>query len=210
MLELAAAQMEKGVFELRLEGEGPRWASWITGLGPIRGRIFALVLVILAAGLNLTTAPAAFFFEQGWATSTLHALNIQASVKWAIAGLGFVIWALAFGIRREELRLVFDRSAAHMAYRYRPQWNLAAVDQGQATFDNIRRIEVFGPAREPQTSFGFIEIEIFDAEEKREKLFRFKLLSEDQLKIYPANLARITGREPKGDWVDPDSTPLSP
>ncbi len=197
--------MEKGVFELRLEGEGPRWAGWILRMGPIRGRVLALGLVLAAAGLNLTTVPAAFFFDHHWTTSTIHALRMQAMLKWIIAAVGLVIWALAFGVRREELLLSFDRSASKLNYRYRPQWNLAALDQGQVGFENIRRIEVFGPQREPQTPFGFVELEIFDPDEKRQKQFRFRLLSEDQLKIYPANLGRVTGHTPKGDWSDPDA-----
>lgn len=209
MLELAAAQVEKGVFELRLEGEGPRWARWFLTLGPVKGRLLALGLVIGAALLNLTTAPAAFFFESGWTSSTIHALRMQATVKWIIAGSGMVIWALVFGVRREELRLVFDKMASKLHYLHRPRWNLAATDEGEVGFDGIRRIEVFGPHREPPTPYGFVEIEIFDATEKREKAFRFQVLSEDQLKIYPANLGRFTGREPKGDWVDPDSLPAT-
>ncbi|MEO5666597.1 MAG: hypothetical protein ABIR96_00920 [Bdellovibrionota bacterium] len=209
MLELASAQVEKGVFELRLEGEGPRWARRFIALGPNRGRILALVLILGAASLNLTIRPAAFIFESGWTTSTFNALRYQAMLKWLIAGSGLVVWAIVFGARKEELKLVFDKSASKVFYFLRPQWNLSNLEQGEASFANIRKIEVFAPYREPQTPYGFVEIGLFDAQEKAEKLFRFKVLSEDQLKIYPANLGRFTGRDPFGDWIDPDSLPVT-
>ena len=209
MLELASAQVEKGVFELRMEGEGPRWARKIIALGPVKGRLLSLGLILLAASLNLTTGPAAFFFESGWTTSTIHALRLQGLVKWGIAGIGLVVWAVVFGVRKEDLTLVFDKAASKVFYLFRPRWNLASTDKGEASFSDIRRIEVFGPHREPQTPYGFVEVEIFDPQEKREKQFRFMLLSEDQLKIYPTNLGRFTGREPCGDWIDPDSLPAT-
>jgi hypothetical protein len=205
MLELAASHIEKGRFELRLEGDGPRWARWIVGMGPSKSRLFALSFIVVAALLNLTTAPAAFFLDQGWVANTFQALSWQAYAKWIIAGLGMLIWLVAFGARREELILQFDRMASKLHYRYAPQFTLAAVDEGEASFDGIRRIEVFAPTREPRTPHGFIEIEVYDAQEQKAKSFRFKLLSEDQFKIYPTNLGRFTGKEPVGDWTDPDS-----
>jgi len=209
MLELASAQVEKGVFELRMEGEGPRWARFMTGLGPIKGRLLSIGLILFAATFNFHTVVAEFFFETGWTTSTIHALRMQAMVKWALAGLGVIVWAMVFGIRREELKLIFDKAAAKVFYFHRSAFNLATPDQGEAPFTDIRKIEVFGPLREPQTPHGFVEIGIFDPTEKREKLFRFQLLSDDQLKIYPANIGRFTGREPHGDWIDPDSLPAT-
>jgi hypothetical protein len=210
MLELASAQVEKGVFELRLEGEAPRWARPVVALGPVRGRLLALGLILAAASLNLTTVPAAFFFENSWTVSTIHALRLQAILKWAIALSGLGVWALVFGVRKEELKLVFDKAASKLLYFHRPQWNLSTPDQGEVGFSDLRKIEVFGPQREPKTPYGYVEIGLFDPSEKREKLFRFQVLSEDQLKIYPANLGRFTGRDPHGDWVDPDSLPIGP
>jgi hypothetical protein len=207
MLELASAQVEKGVFELRMEGEGPSLAKPLIALGPVRGRMLALVFILLAASLNLTILPAQFFFESGWTTSTIHALRLQGLVKWSIAGMGLVVWAMVFATRREELKLVFDRTASKIFYWHRSKWSLATPDQGEAAFSDIRKIEVFGPHREPQTPHGFVEIGLYDPTEKREKSFRFQVLSDDQLKIYPANLGRFTGKEPFGDWVDPDSLP---
>lgn len=208
MLELAASHIEKGKFELRLEGDGPRWARWVVALGPVRARIFALSFVVAAALFNLTTAPAAFFLDQGWVANTFQALSWQAYVKWAVAALGLGFWLLAFGVKHEELILLFDRVASKLHYRYSPQFSLATVDEGECTFSAIRRIEVFSPERTPKTPYGFVEIEINDASWQDPKVFRFKLLSEDQLKIYPANLGRITGKEPIGDWEDPDSLPV--
>jgi hypothetical protein len=207
MLELAAAQMEKGIFELKLEGEGPRWARFFVNLGANKVKILALVFVVAAAFLNLTIKPAAFFYEMGWADSTIHALRIQAFVKWLIAGTGLVIWLVGFMVRKEQLLLQFDKGLSKLFYRYHPQFNLATVDEGEATFEAIRRIEVFAPHKEPRTPHGYIELEVYDAQEQREKTFRFSVLSEDQFKIYPTNLGRITGRDPKGDWEDPDSLP---
>lgn len=202
MLELASSHVEKSLFELRLEGEGPKWARWINSLGPIRARLFALSFVVGAALLNFTTLPAAFFMDNGWAQNSFQALNFQAYIKWVLAGIGLILWMMAFGLRKENLILVFDRLNSKLLFRYSPQFSLATIDEGEAPFSAIKRIEVFGPHRDPKTAYGFLEIEI--TEDTQPKVFRFKILSEDQFRIYPTNLSRITGREPIGDWTDPD------
>ncbi len=202
MLELAHAQVEKGNFELKMEGEGPLWAHWIFRFGPIRARVLALCTILMAAGLNIWTGPAVFFYEAGFAESTTKALFMQAILKWVLAALGFAIWMGVYMLRREMLTLKFDRQKNQMSYDYLPQWTLAANDSGSVGFDAIRQIQVWGPLRKPQTPFGFIELSIQDPNDSRDKIFRFKLLSEEQFQYYPVNLSRLTGKEPTGDWVE--------
>ncbi len=202
MLELAHSQVEKGHFELRLEGEGPIWAQWFFRVGQIKARVLALALILFAAVLNVWTGPAVFFFEAGWVQSTTQAVFAQSIIKWGFAALGFLVWMGIFMLRQEELTLNFDRMKNQLTYQYLPQWTMAAIDEGSVGFDAISQIQVHGPQREPKTPHGFIELYVMDPLEKREKTFRFKLLTDEQFQFYPVNLSRLTGREPTGDWVE--------
>lgn len=202
MLELAHSQVEKGKFELVMEGEGPGWARLIIKLGPVRPKLIALSLILLAASLNLGTAPAAFFMDQGWAAHQGSALAAQNTLKWVLAGLGAAVWLTGFMVRQEKLQLTFDRIKNIFYYRYQPQFALAEVDEGEVDFKQLRRIEVFSAQKEPQTEFGYIELGVKEEDIDEEKVFRFKVLSDEQFRFYPLNISRITGRTPIGDYVE--------
>jgi hypothetical protein len=205
MLELSAVHVEKGIFELTLEDELPPVLRSIGRLGPIKTRLISVTLLLLAASLNFTTKPALYFMNVGLAGNTLAAINLQAMLKWSIVGVALLVWAVAFLLRRGLLTLVFDRPGGLYHFRQLSRWNLGPIAEGSGAFSEIKAIRVFGPQRDPKTPYGFMEVEILPANKVvgMPNLFRFKLLSEDQLKIYPANLAKIVGREPEGDWVEP-------
>jgi hypothetical protein len=205
MLELSAVNTQRGVFELTLEDELPPLLRSIGRLGPIKTRLISIMLLLTAASLNFTTRPAQFFLNTGLADNSLEAMSFQALLKWGIVSVALVVWGVAFLLRRGLLTLVFDRPTSTYHFRQRSRWNLAPLAEGEGAFSEVKAIRVFGPHREPKTQYGFMEIEIRPPLNVvgQLKLFRFKLLSEDQLKIYPANLGQIVGREPEGDWVDP-------
>lgn len=202
MLELAHSNVEKGSFELRLEGEGPAYGRWILALGELRARLFALGFILIAVYLTFTQSLAEQFFAMGWVDRPEQAFAAQNTVKWMIAALGGAFWFAVYSIRRESLTLLFDRAKNVLNYRYLPQFTLAADDEGQVPFKKVKKVEVYSPEREPKTPFGFIELLVEDEQEKAEKTFRFKVLSEEQFRFYPLNIARITGREPTGDYVE--------
>lgn len=206
MFELTGTQYEKGRFELRLEKVeyGPK--KWLIILGPVRGRVVALTLFLLSSLLLITNQPAKFCLKMGWIQYGPDMLKVQNIVTWVLMIVGLVVYFSVFALKRAELTLVFDRVANGLRYSRGFNFTAQGTQQGLIPFQEIETFKVHGPDRKPRTPYGYIEI----GAKKGATHFRFRVLSEDQFKIYPANIARILDRSPVGDWVDPDAEEVAP
>lgn len=207
MLEVSGASFEKGRFEIRLEpaGEGNRW---IYALAPLRGRLIAISLFLVSGILIYTQAPARFFVGHGWASNSAQAWAWQTWLTWSLVGIGIVCWAAAYLLRRESWTLIFDRGGSKLVLRRASMLSVIPVRESFATFREIDRLQVSGPDREPKSPHGYMEVEVGIWPEP-ERHTRFRFLSDDQCRIYPLNISKMTGKTPGGDWVDPESLPNS-
>lgn len=205
MFELTGTNFEKGVFDLRLESAGGGgWLSRFVALGPVKGRLVALVFFVLAGFLVYFRGPAELAMRMGWADSAIDAMRIQGFVVWGIVILGLVFYFIVLGMRRERLDLTFDRAKAQVRYRWLARAAFSPAKEAIAPFSAIEAMEVFGPEREPRSPHGFLELRVRDLEEPF-RILRFRFLTDEQRRFYPLNLAKLTDRQPQGDWVDPEA-----
>ncbi len=210
MYELDGTQFEKGIFELRLTKDVSRLKRWIVMLGPVGGRLVALSLFLVSAFLTLKHQPAVYILERGWATGTVQAVKYQNAFIWALMGVGLIVYFSVLLFSQESVILTFDRAQGVLRYsiiggRFR------ATKQGIVPFKNIEVFKVHGPAAEPKSEHGYIEIRgraLESAPTSKPLDIKFRLLSDDQLKIYPLNLSKMMDRMPTGDWVDPEASPV--
>jgi len=207
MFELAGTHFAKGTLELDLEKMPPRWMAWILRFGLVRGRM--LVLSLIAAGFFLayTQQPGRWLLGQGFFSNQV-VYGIQKTLEWGFVSVAGFLWLVVILRRPESLNLVFDRTKSEFRFVHTPGGRHAQAQEGTFPMATIQAIRVFGPEREPRTPHGFVEIALGAGLPEPYQAFRFRLLSEEQLKIYPTNLARMTGKAAEGDWTDPDDAPV--
>lgn len=201
MLELTGSQFEKGLLELRFEKreKGPK--KWLLSVAPNLRRVMALSIFLLSALLTYQRQPGLFFFERAWVNDSVGILQVQNVVTWSLMGIGLVIYFSVFVLRKVEVTLIFDRAAKLIRYEVGSAFMAQPPRQGLIPFGEIEVFRVYGAKSKPQTPHGYVEI----GREKGNENFKFRLLSDDQIKIYPLNISRILDRNPTGDWVDPDA-----
>lgn len=205
MFELIGTQFDKGVLDFRLEKSLPQPISFIVGLGPIRGRLLALVFLGLASALSLARQPATYFVKNK-IFEVAVANQVTITIIYLLFGIGLVLYVLVFFVRKESMDLSFDRADKMLRFRHFPKTAKMPAREGICDFGSLEAIEVFGPSREPKTPNGFIELRLKN-HSKPYHCIRFKLLSDEQFKIYPLNLSQMTGKTPVGDWSDPGDLP---
>lgn len=203
MFELVGSRFEKGEFEIRLEKLVPTWQRLFTHLGPIRGRLVALTFIVLAGVCVFSRQPGTLAAQRGWATTAEQAQSFQQIGTGIFLGIGIFVYFLTLVFRRKRVSLHFIRQDKEFRYYEDPAWAASRGEEGLFRFQDLKKFEVFSQERSPKDPYGYIHL-TFSAQ-NQEKTFEFRLLSEDQFKIYPSNLARIMEKSPIGDWVDPDS-----
>jgi hypothetical protein len=196
MFELSATKFEKGIFELTLAKKPPAWLAPFIWLGPIRSRLLALALILGAGSIYFFSGPTHGLLATD-ATSFATAYKLQKAL-WIPVLLGIVVWATAFYLRREELVIGFDRGAQNLKCRHTPMGAKNPVVELDIPFGDIKAIEVFSATRGTPSPFGYVEVRT-KVDDAPFKALRFKLLSDDQFRIYPQNLAKMTGIEAQGD-----------
>lgn len=206
MFELDGSQFEKGVLEIRLARLTPKPWAWALQIGPIRGRLVALAFILGASAVTIYGQPARFLV--GYGMDPLAAARYAHILSWILLIIGAAVYALAFVLRQERLDLVFDRREGSISYEHSPLFAKARVRSGLIPFKEIKALRFSGPDREPRTPYGFIEID--SSAPAPLNAIRFRVLSEEQAKFYPLNLARILQKEPEGDWSDPGDELASP
>ena len=206
MFELSGTQFAKGVFELRLEKVAPRPFRGLLQLGAIRGRLVALIFFVAAGFLTYLRQPSLLIVNHRWA-SVATAIRIQDATTWTLMGIGLVIYVFVFVFRLEKMTLEFDRHDNELRYIHEPLNAKTRVREGRVPFSQIENIEVFAPNRSQKTPYGFLEVRLKDRPKPYNRI-RFRILSEEQFKIYPLNLSKIVGKSPIGDWKDPDDAIL--
>ncbi|MBS1984849.1 MAG: hypothetical protein JST16_11830 [Bdellovibrionales bacterium] len=208
MFELSGTHFEKGVFELQCEQPSSEFAGRILALGPLKGRLVALSFLLAASYLLYFQVPARTLMRWGWASDPFAAHRIQGIVVWGVVGLGLVIYMAALSLRPRMLTLTFDRGHSQVSVKRSGGYRWTPVKEDLAAFSSIKAIRVHGAHREPYTPHGFLELELPTLEDESLRVSRFRFLSDDQFRIYPLNIAKLTGVVPTGDWTDPDDEPL--
>ncbi len=206
MFEISKVNAEKGVFEWDLEGLMPAPIAWIGSLGPTRVRLIALSFFLLALLLTFNNSFASWLFHRFPMTSST-AETLQITFKWLLAGCGLCIWTLAFLFRKPRALLLMNRPQGIFQIHERPVWRLVPEREYVYKFEDIEKIEVKSPIREPITPFGYIELRFRATDKVAPKSLAFRLLSAEQFQFFPNNLYRITGKEPIGDWSEESLPP---
>lgn len=207
MLELSAAEFKRGVFTLTLEEKLPRWRSWATKLGPVKGRVIALGALLFALYMTLNQNLARFLYDSSYFESLARAREFQSNLSWGLMMLAIAFYIYVGVFRREKMLLIFDPGKSQLRFFHSRRLMYSGEVEGLVPFREIEGIRVAGPQREPRTPYGYIELNLSPKLKKAYRKLRFEILSEDQLKIYPMNLYRITECEPQGDWSEPDDLP---
>ena len=208
MLELSGTHFERGVFELRFDKPLPaairRWASW----GPVRGRLIAMSVFLVAGLLLYFRVPALVLLRFNVVDMPMTALRIQTALIWTLVGLGILLYLGVLMMQNPSVVAVFDRTQSQYRWRITPLWKLVPIKSSVAPLTAIQTLEVYGPEKDPKTPHGYIEIRAPELDEPSLKVLRFSFLSDEQFRFYPLNLSRMLQRRPQGDWVDPDDEPL--
>jgi hypothetical protein len=196
MFELQESQVERGVFKLFLvKPLKYRFLNFIVSLGPIRGRLVGFSFFILGTLLNF------------WTLENLERVGsyffIFRGIIWALFAISLVIYGAAFLLRTQSLLLKFDKIHQAFEYEFKSFWAKKPVAQGTWPFKDFKEIRVYGPTSSPQTPFGFIELSSKLPKDLLGSKFQFKVLSEDQIKIYPLNISKLIDKDPVGDWQEP-------
>lgn len=203
MFELAGTHHSKGVFELRLERleKGPR--KYLSKIGPIYGRLSAMVLFLIAVFLNFKRQPSTWLLLNGYVDTLDAASRIQQTLVTGLMGVGIGIYLLVFFVHREGLLLIFDKSDKTLRYHKFSTSRFKRGEEGLISFSEITEFKVFGPQENPPTPYGHI---LFKAKKLGvEHEFRVALLSEEQFKFYPLNFSKIMDRDPVSKtWKDPN------
>jgi hypothetical protein len=202
MYDLAGTQFEKGTLEFRLEKRLAPPLGLVVNLGPIKGRLVAMCLLLSTAFLTFKKQPVTWLIEHGWLYQGPTALQVQGAITWTLFFAAILIYAFIYTLRSEKLVLSFDKTKGMLRYVLIPKFLQKPEDRGLIPFSKIDTFKVYSKDREPRTPHGFVEIGGDAGGEA--KVFRFMLLSEDQFRIYPTNISRIIGRPATGDWSDPD------
>jgi hypothetical protein len=198
LLELSGTQFERGIFEIRLERKVPGWMKVFLTLGQINGRFVAIGFFLFSGFLTYKNVIARWVLEKGWVLDPTSALRIQETLTWTLMIVGLVFYGFALLIRQEKLVLAFDKHSNSLRFRHLSKFARRPEREGLIPFSDIHKIELSGPKVTLETRFPT----------KAYQKFEFRLLTDEQKKFFPLNLSRITGLEPTGDWVDPDSESL--
>lgn len=203
MFEITGTLFEHGILALRLEKPAPRLLQPFVKLGAIRGRLLALGFLLLASILTFKHQPMNWALDHGYLSDQKTAALLQMGVSYTLAGIGTFIYLLVFFVRTEVLELEFDRSEKCLRFMHTPRMAKLTVRQGMTDFKSIEKIEVFSKDKTPLTSYGYVKL-VLKSHSKPYKEIMFRLLSDEQFSIYPANLMKMTGITPVGDFTDPD------
>lgn len=207
MFEIAGTHFSKGVFEIELEKAPPRWMAPILRFGQVRARLVVLALIALGFFAAFHQQPARWFLGYGYLSRENTAL-VQKSVEWGLVGIAALLWLIVILRRPEKLSLIFDRGQQQFRFHHTPAGRHASAQEASFPVGTLGAIRAFGPDRDPKTPHGFLEIELNAGLPEPYKVFRFKLLSEEQFRIFPTNIMRMTGKTIEGDWTDPDDEPV--
>lgn len=198
VMEITGTQFERGIFELRLERKMPAWMRPFLALGQIAGRFVAIAFFLTSGFLTYKNTLATWALRQGWVATPESALRFQETGIWFLMAVGLIFYGFALLVRQEKLVLGFDKHAGALRFSHLPLFAKAGIREGLIPFGDLKKIELIGPVLHIATTHP----------QKKYQDFRFRLMTEEQMKFFPLNLSRITGREPTGDWKDPDNEPL--
>jgi hypothetical protein len=205
MLELARAKFEKGEFEITLEKVPPKWKAPFVALGPIRGRLVALAIILFAGFLTFARQPGSLVADKKWVSSAEAAAKVQDYATWSVLALGVLVYLMVFVFKKQQIILNFIRAKKEFRYYEEAAFKGQVPQEGLYRFEDLKEFEVIGPEKDPEAPCGFIHLKFSSPAMGGEKDFKFRMLTPDQIKIYPTNLARILEKDPTGDWVDPDA-----
>ena len=206
MFELNGAETGRGFFEIRFDKKTPWYARFAVTLGPIRGRLVAMGILVLALICVMTRQPGQWILDHGYVVESVQAYKAQRLVSWIFLSITLALYASVFWFRQEKLVLRFDRAKLELNIEHTPLGARNPVFEGTCPFADLSGIEVLAPTTE--TEFGAVKLTLKPA--ALERLgpsvpdLSFQVLSHEQRAIYPKNLSRITGLEPTGDWTDSD------
>jgi hypothetical protein len=206
MYDLDGAQFERGEFEIRLEKRAPQPLAAVLSLGPIRGRLVALSLILLSAAMVFSDQPTSWLQNLGVLPQGVLPQTYQGYFTWPVLAVGAVLWLSHFLFRKPRLTLIFDRSSSELRYSLEGLFAKSLPKEALVPFRNIQEIRVHA-ADSAASPFGWIELKLLASSPLNSVCFR--VLSAEQASIFPLNLSRVVGKEPVGAWVDPDSIPRS-
>lgn len=209
MYELSGTHFEKGVFELRCDDEKPSgFRAFTMALGPVRGRLIALVCFVAAGMLVYTGWPARWALAQGWAVNSFDAYRFQNRFVWGVVFAGLLLYVPVLMLRSGHVSLSFDRAKRLFRFRVAPRWSFSPVRETVGTFEDIAEMRVVSKEHEPHTPEGYLEIRAPKLADPSLEHFRMRFLTGEQFKFFPLNLSKMTGLSPTGDWVDPETLPV--
>ena len=203
MFEICGTHFARGVFELRLEKASSALVRPFLKLGPIGGRVVALTFFVVAGLLTWSRQPGFWLVSQGWVSDPLMVVRIQSLTTWPLMLVGGIFYLSAFLFRKERLELEFDRHNRQLRFHHRSLGARNPARDGVISFDSIVKMQAIGPAGNPRTPHGHLVLEVLDSPKPYNR-FSFSFLTDEQFRIYPSNLAKIVGKDPVGDWLDPD------
>ena len=204
MYELFSTKAEKGNFEYELRKKAPWYCRLAIKLGPLKGRVITFTIVILAAFMKFTNQPAQWLVDLGWMSSYSENLYyLQLVLSWGMAIAGMVMWGMVIFFQQEKLHMVFDRPNQEVHFFKHPLGAKNPVQESLVPFKLFNSIKVFSAKKSPETDHGFIELACKDDVHLPEGKVRFKVLSQEQLEIFPNNFMNLLDIEPSGDWVEP-------
>jgi hypothetical protein len=200
MWELERASFNRGILELEL-ARTPRGPLWLVSkIGPLKGRLLALVLILSAGFMSYYLQPYRSLVNSGL-LGTEAAKMLQGALNNLTLFLGVALYLLVFLWRQEKMLLVFDRHKQELHFEDWPAIKKMRTKRGFFPFKKIKAFIVNGPDKEPHTEHGFLEIQT-DGSFSGYESIRFKFLSDEQAKIYPLNIYRISDKLPVGDWSE--------
>jgi len=208
MWDLQGTQFDKGVLELRLEKQFTGILKLplrvVLALGPIRGRLLAISILLLGAYLNYLRQPFAWMLDSGYLVDQRQAAGYVSLLTWVFVGTAVLIYIGVFFVRQERLELEFDRHNKLLKWYLLPLGARFSAKEGEFPFSMIREIRVHAASSKHSAPHGFLEISFKDLVKPPFKVLKLRFLSDEQKKIYPLNLYRLTDVKPVGDWSDPD------
>jgi hypothetical protein len=204
MYELDGAQFEKGKFEIRSVESAAGPLKYLLMLGPIRGRFVVLTILLVSAFATIQRQPGSLFATNGWVSSPEQAAMVQNIFSWGLCVVAVLLWLVFLLFQESSLVLEFNKSKQELRTVEQPRLRQKTQKQGIFLFKDIREIRVFGKDKSPRTPYGYVSIRVADMSGQEES-FSFKFLTDEQAKIFPLNIYRMTEKEPVGDWTDPDS-----
>jgi len=205
MFEIVGTHFERGTFVLKLEKSLPPFLRFFLKFGPIRGRLMGMAFLLCGLILTLNKQPMTFLLEKGLLTHIPTAQNLQLVLTYVLSGIGALIYLSIYIFRQEKLDLEFDRTDQVLRFYHLPLFAKLSAREGLCPFKSIEKIEVFSKERDPSAAFGSIHVNLKGHSKPYQNIV-FKFLTEEQFKIYPHNIMKLSGVTPVGDFVDPDDS----